>query len=138
MKAVFLLGCYGCIFHGTGNSAQLCQNFGISGEGGLNTANPPPRYATATTHLKWTALGSSLNHSGEKQAIYHPINVTASLPFTRKEVKRNVFWNVMSAGMAQKKGQLFSQTARCHRQENFYSPTKCGLNHDMTSYQPDT
>ena len=28
VKAVFLLGCYGCIFHGTGNSAQLCQNFG--------------------------------------------------------------------------------------------------------------
>jgi hypothetical protein len=26
-------GCYGCIFHGAGNSAQLCQNFGISGGG---------------------------------------------------------------------------------------------------------
>jgi hypothetical protein len=27
----------GCIFHGTGNSARLCQNFGIiSGGGGLN------------------------------------------------------------------------------------------------------
>jgi hypothetical protein len=25
-----LLGCYGSIFHGTGNSAQLCQNFGIA------------------------------------------------------------------------------------------------------------
>jgi hypothetical protein len=43
VKAVFLLGCYGCIFHGTGNSARLCQNFGISG--GLNTPTPP-RYAT--------------------------------------------------------------------------------------------
>jgi hypothetical protein len=31
-----LLGWYGCIFHGTGNSAQLCQNFGISG------VEPPP------------------------------------------------------------------------------------------------
>jgi hypothetical protein len=31
------------IFHGIGNSAQLCQNFGISG--GLNPSNPP-RYAT--------------------------------------------------------------------------------------------
>jgi hypothetical protein len=30
VKLVFLLGYYGCIFHGTGNSAQLCQNFGIS------------------------------------------------------------------------------------------------------------
>ena len=40
VKVVFLLGCYGCIFHGTGNSAMLCQNFGISG--GLNTPNPLP------------------------------------------------------------------------------------------------
>jgi hypothetical protein len=40
---VFLLGCYGCIFHGTANSAQFFQNLGISGGGGgLN----PPRYAT--------------------------------------------------------------------------------------------
>jgi hypothetical protein len=37
VKPVFLLGGYGCIFYGTGNSAQLCQNFGISGEG----LNPP-------------------------------------------------------------------------------------------------
>jgi len=40
VKAVFLLGFYGYIFHGTGNSSQLCQNFGISG--GLNTPNPSP------------------------------------------------------------------------------------------------
>jgi hypothetical protein len=33
MKPLFRLGCYGCIFHGTGNSAQLCQNFEISGRG---------------------------------------------------------------------------------------------------------
>jgi hypothetical protein len=29
VKPVFLLGCYGCIFHGTGNFAQFCQNFGV-------------------------------------------------------------------------------------------------------------
>ena len=46
VKAVFLLGCYGCIFHGTGNSAQLCQNFGISGAG-VEHPKPPRRYATA-------------------------------------------------------------------------------------------
>jgi len=40
VKAVFLLGCYGCIFHGTGNSAQLCQNFGIS-EGVWTPQTPP-------------------------------------------------------------------------------------------------
>jgi hypothetical protein len=43
VKAVFLLGFYGCIFHGTGNSAQLCQTFGISG-GGLNTPPPSARH----------------------------------------------------------------------------------------------
>ena len=41
VKAVFLVGCYGCIFHVTGNSAQLCQNFGISG-GGVWTPQTPP------------------------------------------------------------------------------------------------
>jgi hypothetical protein len=30
VKPVFLLGCYGCIFYGTANLAQLCENFGIS------------------------------------------------------------------------------------------------------------
>jgi hypothetical protein len=39
-----LLGCYGCIFHGNGNSTRLCQNFRIS-VGGSWTPNPP-RYAT--------------------------------------------------------------------------------------------
>jgi hypothetical protein len=29
VKSVFLLDCYGCIFHGNGYSAQLCQNFRI-------------------------------------------------------------------------------------------------------------
>ena len=40
VKAVFLLGCYGCIFHGTGNSSQLCQNFVILG--GVWTPQTPP------------------------------------------------------------------------------------------------
>jgi hypothetical protein len=35
------------MFNGTGNSAQLCQNFGISGGGGFE--HPPPRYATANS-----------------------------------------------------------------------------------------
>jgi hypothetical protein len=38
----------GCIFHGTGNSARLCQNFGIisgGGGGGLYPPNPPSGYA---------------------------------------------------------------------------------------------
>jgi hypothetical protein len=47
-----------CIFHGTGNSAQLCQTFGISG--GLNPPNPlSPRYATEShtpLHFRRTFL----------------------------------------------------------------------------------
>jgi hypothetical protein len=37
------------IFHGTGDSARLCQNFGIIffGGGGLNPPNPPTGYASA-------------------------------------------------------------------------------------------
>jgi hypothetical protein len=38
---VFLLGCYGCIFHGTENLAQLRLNFGISGEGSVWTSQTP-------------------------------------------------------------------------------------------------
>jgi hypothetical protein len=44
MNPIFWLGCYWCIFHGTGNSAQLWQNFGISG--GLNTSPPIPSFGT--------------------------------------------------------------------------------------------
>jgi hypothetical protein len=44
VKPVFLLGCYGCIFHGTGNSAKLFQNFGFffwgGGGGGLTPPTP--------------------------------------------------------------------------------------------------
>jgi hypothetical protein len=47
VKPIFWLGCYGCIFHGTGNSAQLCQNFGISGVGWSGGFEPPkPPFGT--------------------------------------------------------------------------------------------
>jgi hypothetical protein len=39
------LNSYGYIFHGPGNSAELCQNFRISRGGGVEPPNPP-RYAT--------------------------------------------------------------------------------------------
>jgi hypothetical protein len=50
-------GCYGCIFHGTVNSAQLCQNFGISGWGGWTPQNPP-RYVTGM--CKWGSFDNYL------------------------------------------------------------------------------
>jgi hypothetical protein len=43
MKPVFVLGCYGCIFHRTGNSVQLCQNVGIWG-GGFELPKPGVGY----------------------------------------------------------------------------------------------
>jgi hypothetical protein len=45
-KPVFWLGCYRCIFHGTGNLAQLFINFGISGGGGVWTPQTPPLLGT--------------------------------------------------------------------------------------------
>jgi hypothetical protein len=51
--------CYVRIFNGTGNSAQLCQNFGISG--GLNHSNPP-RYATDHWHRSGVSLKLIMNH----------------------------------------------------------------------------
>jgi hypothetical protein len=50
VNPVFLLGCYWCNFHGTGNSAQLCQNFGISGGwGGGGWTPKPPSVLNMTT-----------------------------------------------------------------------------------------
>jgi hypothetical protein len=46
VKPVFLLGFYRCIFHETGNSPQLCQNFGISRVLTLQPPLPPSRYTT--------------------------------------------------------------------------------------------
>jgi hypothetical protein len=46
MKPIFWLGCYGYIFHRTGNSAQLWQNFRISGGGGDGGVWTPPSTGT--------------------------------------------------------------------------------------------
>jgi hypothetical protein len=49
VKRVLLLGSYGCIFHGTGNLAWLCQNFGISG--GFEPAKPPSPLGRPLTYF---------------------------------------------------------------------------------------
>jgi hypothetical protein len=56
VKHILLLGCYGCIFHGTGNLVQLCQNFGIPGGGGVRTPPNTLRYANVPTgdHVQGT------------------------------------------------------------------------------------
>jgi hypothetical protein len=51
MKPVFWLRCYGCIFHGTGNSAQLCQN--LWNFGGFD---PPPPGGTSLAILSWNTV----------------------------------------------------------------------------------
>jgi hypothetical protein len=50
VNPVFLLGCYGCIFHGTGNSARISQNVGIRGGG----FDPPPPPGTSLLTWIWT------------------------------------------------------------------------------------
>jgi hypothetical protein len=41
------------IFHGTGNSARLCQNFGIiSGGGGVEPPKPPAPQGTPVRAMK--------------------------------------------------------------------------------------
>jgi hypothetical protein len=60
MKPIFWLGCYGCIFHGTGNSAQLCRNFGISGVGVWNP-NPPP-FGTPLVYMNLFTWNSPYYH----------------------------------------------------------------------------
>jgi hypothetical protein len=73
VKPVFWLGCYGCIFHGTGNSAQLCQNFGITGEGGVWTPLGTPLaghflYLNFFNVLRWiTAAWSWVHEKSQHQ-----------------------------------------------------------------------
>ena len=50
VKPIFLSGCYRCIFHRTGNLAQLCQDFRISGGGG-GVFNPPTQTPPHSTPL---------------------------------------------------------------------------------------
>ena len=55
VKAVFLLGCYGCIFRGTGefgSALSKLRNFG----GVWTPQTPSPRYATATSQKTWILM----------------------------------------------------------------------------------
>jgi hypothetical protein len=56
----FLFGWYGYIFHGTGNSAQLCQNFRRSGGFEL-PLNPHPRYTTGENHILKNSVKSEFD-----------------------------------------------------------------------------
>jgi hypothetical protein len=54
-----LIMLYGCIFHGTGNSAQLCQNFGILGEWGLNPSTPSVNQEIEIKHIEASDIDSA-------------------------------------------------------------------------------
>jgi hypothetical protein len=51
MKPILWLGCYGCIFHGTGNLVQLCKNVAIGVVGGCSTPQP-----SVVRHWNWQTL----------------------------------------------------------------------------------
>jgi hypothetical protein len=53
MKLIFGVGCYGCIFHGTGNSAQLWQNFGISRRRGVKPPQTPFGTPLLVVEMYW-------------------------------------------------------------------------------------
>jgi hypothetical protein len=82
VKPVLLLGGYGCIFHRTGNSAWLCQNFGIS-EGG----STPSQYVTVPhislththTHILSTCNSSWLTKKGHYWLIHNKHIYTSNL-----------------------------------------------------------
>jgi hypothetical protein len=61
----FLLGCYGCIFHGPGNSGQLCQNFGISGGGGCLNTPPHPKDAPASLSIRTARMNYIITMGSE-------------------------------------------------------------------------
>jgi hypothetical protein len=71
VKPVFWLGSYGCIFHGTGNSAQLCQNLRWGGVEPPTTPLGTPLYVDSLrtafnkyfskkfTWITWLKIGST-------------------------------------------------------------------------------
>jgi hypothetical protein len=74
VNPVFLLGRYGCVFHGTGNSAQLCQNFGIFffGGGGWTPSVRHWAHTHTETHVNEKAYYELPKHihQGRKWATY--------------------------------------------------------------------
>ena len=67
VKAVFLLGCYGCVFHGTGNSAQLCKNIGNFGGG----VEPPPQTPPSSVR-HWFLVPFTFNYETRNIWFYPP------------------------------------------------------------------
>jgi hypothetical protein len=71
VKPILWLGCYGCIFHGTGNSAQLCQNFGISGEGlSPSPHTPSVRHCYTSPH---NATAPNRSPSSQFSCCHYPL-----------------------------------------------------------------
>jgi hypothetical protein len=68
-KPVFWLGCYRCIFHGTGNLAQLFHTFGIFGGGGC-TPQTPPLGTPVHTSLHVSGVSTAHRQEVECTSIY--------------------------------------------------------------------
>jgi hypothetical protein len=86
VKPVFWLGCYGCIFHGTWNSAQLCQNFGISwwGGGGLNPKPPSVRHWSVPLSVS-LSLSLSTSHCASCDSVTGKFTIHVALPVTTQQ-----------------------------------------------------
>jgi hypothetical protein len=52
-SSLFLLDCYRCIFHGTGNSAHLCQNVNFRGVLNPTNCTPPPHTPLQYNGMDW-------------------------------------------------------------------------------------
>jgi hypothetical protein len=78
-KTCILIRFLGCIFHGTGNSARLCQNFGlISGGGGFE----PPNTTLGTPVAYSVYGGRSSVYFYTSQCLIYSIDWPTSMSFT--------------------------------------------------------
>jgi hypothetical protein len=100
IETVLLLGCYGCTFHGAGNSAQLCGYFRIRGWR-VEPLNPPSvRHCSqllvirpAVTNANFNSLQKHSPHIYVRSIAFNPGNsprVTESRPICSSYVQ---LWN---------------------------------------------
>ena len=142
VKAVFLLGCYGYIFHGTGNSTQLCQNFGISG-GGWTPQLPPPRYATEANSPFFAILRTRLKITG--YALKYPCNVTAGAEIGRKIAGISLLMTTVKFQHSGRKGDCirFKIMIRCAPSNRLWAspcspPPRSVARHSKQNHPPTT
>jgi hypothetical protein len=71
------------IFHGNGISAQLCQNFGIWGEGGVEPPEPP--LGTPLVYAKFATATEGCPETERSRLTAVRLNKKSSVPTVRSE-----------------------------------------------------